>query len=460
MADYKPVPKTFYQRPLPDSCTRLSSPLGKKYFRSAMQGGGLKSFFSLMEQHSTQTEPAFCGLSTLVIVLNALAIDPRQSWKGPWRWYDESMLNCCVDLDSVKRTGITLSKFHCLAICQGLITELHYGIEEDGKNTSNTEKDGDGLLLFRDAVNRACVEPYTQQEPIADDTEPQTILVVSYSRKILGQTGSGHFSPIAAYDKESDHVLILDTARFKYGAHWVPLPLVFQAMQPVDTDTGRSRGYVLLSAPCCKNKARFSDDCGSTTSSKCSCPPPDLRQAMLLWSPMRQREARRRFKETFLQNGAALPTFEQIVDFSTQGGKNRAYVWNMTQAQLRPCSEDYDSPEEAVSALALIDEMLKILNDLIQGQPVSDSFTAIMSNCCESHCRSNYSRTLDVSSAQASFLLFLAVLPETRRQQILFAGIDEAANGDASIEFTARQQLLAEAELLRVAIDVSDSGEL
>jgi Phytochelatin synthase len=37
--------------------------------------------------------------STLVISLNALAVDPRQIWKGPWRWYEESMLNCCIDLE-------------------------------------------------------------------------------------------------------------------------------------------------------------------------------------------------------------------------------------------------------------------------------------------------------------------------------------------------------------------------
>lgn len=35
---------------------------------------------------------------------------------------------------------------------------------------------------------------------------------------MLKQTGQGHFSPVAAHDPISDSVLILDTARFKYGA--------------------------------------------------------------------------------------------------------------------------------------------------------------------------------------------------------------------------------------------------
>ena len=103
------IPKnTFYRRSLPDTCVAFSSKLGRKYFESAMRHRGLKSYFHLMEQYTTQSEPAFCGISTLVIALNALAVDPRQIWKGSWRWYEESMLNCCIDLEQAKETGITM----------------------------------------------------------------------------------------------------------------------------------------------------------------------------------------------------------------------------------------------------------------------------------------------------------------------------------------------------------------
>ena len=36
-------------------------------------------------------------------------------------------------------------------------------------------------------------------------------LVVSFSRKMLGQTGDGHFSPIAGYHAGRDLVLVMDT---------------------------------------------------------------------------------------------------------------------------------------------------------------------------------------------------------------------------------------------------------
>lgn len=37
--------------------------------------------------------------------------------------------------------------------------------------------------------------------------------------------------------------LILDVARFKYPPHWVPLSLLWEAMDSVDATTDRPRGY-------------------------------------------------------------------------------------------------------------------------------------------------------------------------------------------------------------------------
>lgn len=60
----------------------------------------------------------------------------------------------------------------------------------------------------------------------------------------MSQTGSGHFSPIGGYHAEKDMALILDVARFKYPPHWVPLTLLWEAMDNVDGTTGQHRGYV------------------------------------------------------------------------------------------------------------------------------------------------------------------------------------------------------------------------
>jgi len=71
-------------------------------------------------------------------------------------------------------------------------------------------------------------------------------MVVSFDRQTLGQTGVGHFSPIGGYHEASGKVLVLDVARFKYPSYWVESELLWRAMDPIDTDTGLSRGYHML----------------------------------------------------------------------------------------------------------------------------------------------------------------------------------------------------------------------
>lgn len=58
----------------------------------------------------------------------------------------------------------------------------------------------------------------------------------------LLQTGTGHFSPIGGYHAGRDMALILDVARFKYPPHWVPLKLLWEAMDTVDDASGFRRG--------------------------------------------------------------------------------------------------------------------------------------------------------------------------------------------------------------------------
>lgn len=38
---------------------------------------------------------------------------------GPWRWFDETMLDCCEPLEKVKVSGISFGKVACLAHCNG-----------------------------------------------------------------------------------------------------------------------------------------------------------------------------------------------------------------------------------------------------------------------------------------------------------------------------------------------------
>ncbi|KAL2321067.1 hypothetical protein Fmac_030036 [Flemingia macrophylla] len=114
----------YYKRTLPSPpAVDFHSPDGKQLFIEAIQNGTMEGFFKLISYFQTQSEPAFCGLATLSMVLNALGIDPCRIWKGPWRWFDESMLDCCEPLEKVKAEGISFGKFVCLAHCAGAKVE-------------------------------------------------------------------------------------------------------------------------------------------------------------------------------------------------------------------------------------------------------------------------------------------------------------------------------------------------
>lgn len=213
------LPKALYRRPLPENCSAFASEEGKKIFMEALLSGHMNCYFRLASQFRTQDDPAYCGLATLIMVLNALEIDPGRVWKGPWKWYHEDMLDCCVPTELVRKQGITFDEFICIADCNSMDTAA---VRVD-QNAS--------LEDFRKLV-------------ISMTKREDRFLIVSYSRGMLGQTGDGHFAPISGYHPERDLVLILDTARFKYPPHWVSLSQIFEAMKGLDSTTGLPRGYV------------------------------------------------------------------------------------------------------------------------------------------------------------------------------------------------------------------------
>lgn len=135
----------------------------------------------------TQNDPAFCGLGTLCMVLNALEIDPQRKWKGPWRWYEQEvscssltwlryvfahschpvqMLDCCRPLEHVAKEGISLAEFACLARCNGLSATVHsprVGIDEDADQSI-------GIARFRADLSRM--------------GRGETTMAMAYSRKV------------------------------------------------------------------------------------------------------------------------------------------------------------------------------------------------------------------------------------------------------------------------------------
>eukprot|EP01098_Paradermamoeba_levis_P011846 TRINITY_DN5099_c0_g5_i1.p1 TRINITY_DN5099_c0_g5~~TRINITY_DN5099_c0_g5_i1.p1 ORF type:complete len:430 (+),score=109.23 TRINITY_DN5099_c0_g5_i1:358-1647(+) len=182
----------------------------------------MEGYFKLAEHFITQQNPTFCGLAALAMSLNALHIDPKRLWKAPWRWFSEDMLDCCIPIETVKKRGLTYTEFSCLAKCSGAdISSLR---------PSETSEE-----YFRETVKR-----------VSSQQDKDQVLVVTYSRKALNQTGDGHFSPIGGYHPTLDLALVMDVARFKYTPHWVSVHALWEAMKLTDSFTGQSRGFFIL----------------------------------------------------------------------------------------------------------------------------------------------------------------------------------------------------------------------
>ncbi|KAJ1957420.1 hypothetical protein IWQ62_005092 [Dispira parvispora] len=244
LASPKPVPQSFYRRQLPKSLVAFTSAQGRNFFKESLLQGYAEGYFNLAGNFTTQSEPAYCGPSSLAMVLNALEVDPGRLWKGVWRWYSDELIRTCASPEVVKKTGITFDQFECMAASHGNV------VAKRGDQVTQQE--------FLEDIKRvsSCTDEF---------------MVVSFSRKTLQQTGDGHFSPIGAYHPASNSVLVLDTARFKYPSYFVTVDTLYQALQPLDGTTGKPRGYFLIRASADVPRATPTNACTDKASSSNSC---------------------------------------------------------------------------------------------------------------------------------------------------------------------------------------------
>ena len=342
------------------------------------------------------------------------------------------MLNCCVDLEEIKQAGITLRDFQCLAYCQGLSVDLQYCDE-----TSSLEK-------FRAAVELSCLE-----DPLDGGGEPNILecLVVSYSRKVLKQTGDGHFSPLAAYDKETDSVLILDTARFKYGAHWTKLPLIYEAMKPIDKSTGKSRGYALLSFV--HNKEGTTKAAESSATTLINASSLSTQPASILYRSMwNQKRKRKRYKDYIqslrdqnenYKNGQDIP-YDVVRSYWCDDKDLPSCVWEI----IVPTRVRTEEEKELLFKMrCFIAKLHEAINKKNENQKTTGSRTYEPYD-------PKTNLAMSVNAEETLYIIYLATLSAERRYEVVTT-FESPGTSDV-----IRKQIIKEAEMIASAIEVSD----
>jgi glutathione gamma-glutamylcysteinyltransferase len=256
---------SFHRRVLPSSLTQLSSPKGKILFRESLLSDHAEAYFILAEQFVTQSEPAYCAVATLIMVLNAFGLDPNVRWKDIWRWYgseDMILKQCHINTDEVRHVGLVMEEFASLGRCQGLSITLKRPLPLDDASSISLDKSQHyyDLNEFRRDLITMVQNPPVYEVHDANSQEEVSyggFLVIAFSRKGIGQTGDGHYSPIAAYHEPTDQCLVLDVARFKYAPFWVSVQELYESTKPHDSVSNKSRGWFLI-YPTKRNELTYS----------------------------------------------------------------------------------------------------------------------------------------------------------------------------------------------------------
>lgn len=196
-------------RPLPPDLIDAASAEGQALLDGAE---GRADHATLARGFEAQALKSYCGVATSVIVLNALGQEVGQR---------DFFTDAAAEVRPMWRvmlTGMPLDDLGGLLAAHGATVAVHHADSVD------------------EAAFRAALA--------ANLAQAGDYLIVNYQRGMLGQDATGHISPLAAYDADSDRVLILDTASYKYPPTWVRVASLFAAMNTIDSETGRTRGYV------------------------------------------------------------------------------------------------------------------------------------------------------------------------------------------------------------------------
>lgn len=197
--------------PLPQSLVAADTEAGQIIWARASDRADL----DLLDAHfEGQQYATYCGVASSVVALNALGMPITQDTffdglpsdvRGGWPTFYGGM--------SVDQLGELLAA---------------HGTEVEVVHAGDTTVDA-----FRRAA----------RDNLAREGD---FVLVNYLRSALDQVSGGHISPLGAYDEVTDRFLILDVATYKYPSVWVTTEALFGAMNTGDSESGTTRGYVLV----------------------------------------------------------------------------------------------------------------------------------------------------------------------------------------------------------------------
>lgn len=205
---------------LPDNLINFVSPNSLTMSKDSFNVNTLR----FLSNFTTQKTTTYCGVASLVILLNSSDLTPpSDSTHVPYYYFSQEdfftdTVKQIVTPEVVAQKGITLTQLNQIVHAYGLKSEVVYANDID-------------VSQLREKLKQA----FAQNKGV----------IINFLRTKLGLEGGGHHSPLAAYDKKNDRFLVLDVARYKYPAFWVSTEQLWQALYTQD-DTGEYRGLIII----------------------------------------------------------------------------------------------------------------------------------------------------------------------------------------------------------------------
>lgn len=184
-------------------------------------------YWELITTFAVQNTQSYCSVASAITVLNAMPIDkPVDPTYSPYAYF-------------------TQQNFFTAGVTKIISAEtvLHIGMTREQMAETLSAQGVKAISIAGDTLSDEDLRTLLQKD-LGDDGQ---YVLANYLRAILGQVGGGHWSVLAAFDAQSDRVLILDVAKYKYPPVWVGISTLRQAIATLDTTSNKSRGLVIVS---------------------------------------------------------------------------------------------------------------------------------------------------------------------------------------------------------------------
>jgi hypothetical protein len=200
------------------------SPEGKA-LRARMPANA--DYWQLAPTFAVQMTQSYCSVASAITVLNAMPIKkPVDPTYAPYAYFTQT------NFFSPEVEKVISAK-----------TVLEIGMTREQMAETLSRQGVKAISIAGDTLSEEGLRTLLKKA-LGDDGQ---FVLANYFRANLGQVGGGHWSALAAYDAQSDSVLILDVAKYKYPPAWVSISILQQAMATLDTTSNKTRGLVVVS---------------------------------------------------------------------------------------------------------------------------------------------------------------------------------------------------------------------